>query len=262
MKAVLSYDCPSRRPALGYPQRSHAFTLVELLVVIGIIAVLMGILLPMASKVRAQSRMIGCQSNIRTLYTACIAFGTDNRGAMPVPSIIGEGPSDPDVVAKCVWPMDKSGVVNLQVGALWKYLAPTSEGRKNIIFCPSDNSELETTAGVKPNVDRNFSYSFNANLRSITNGLRVSVPLRLIIDPAQKIMIWEEIGPNDAWCLNPNSNIDDRPTGRHGRVDSLKFNTPEYNAAGRGNFGFFDGHVETLSPGQIIGNLSYYTPIK
>src|SRR5690606_14281739 len=69
--------------AMPLPHRTSAFTLVELLVVLGVVGLLLGLLLPLLAQARSAARATTCASNLRELGRANRFYADDNRGFVP-----------------------------------------------------------------------------------------------------------------------------------------------------------------------------------
>ena len=105
----------------------QGFTLVELLVVMGIIALLISILLPSLAKARIAAQQIACASNLRQLGYAFTMYAGDHKGMYPAAS---------DPVAPGIW---------LWMGrGFRKFLEPyamRSSNNPGVFFCPADPSQ-------------------------------------------------------------------------------------------------------------------------
>ncbi len=74
---------PSQRPIPGFSMHKRAFTLVEVLIVIAIIAVLLGISLPALGGVRERAREARCGANLSQIGIGLTMYLGDHKGRLP-----------------------------------------------------------------------------------------------------------------------------------------------------------------------------------
>lgn len=125
---------------MNYSTR-RAFTLVELLVVVSIIAVLMALLIPTINTMRQASWKVVCQSNARQMTVGFLAYSADWRGMMMTPW-------DPNTGVDAGWHARLARYVNN--GTVTIYVCPANkearpDDQQNTQLVPLEDSWVERT---------------------------------------------------------------------------------------------------------------------
>jgi|GEM_PF-1208402 prepilin-type N-terminal cleavage/methylation domain len=238
---------PLASRAVRVSGRTRAFTLIELLAVIAIIAVLAGILVPVLGSVRKSARQAVSMSNLRSLTMALVAFAADNRWQR-IPSDNGNprGPTwDRQILPYLgyvfpvgVDPAEDARVVGGSAGILDLFRCPfdTRDADPASAFFP--RSYGATGAAVYP------SEGYACGIPDRTPG-NVGLGIRLahIRDPSRFVVLcrshreWEL--PNNVVGVKDYLATYGPPTGDAGHEDWQIY-------GGKTPYGFIDGHVKLV----------------
>ena len=195
-------------------RRRQAFTLVELLVVVGIIAILIAMILPALNRARDSARQVKCLSNMRELVLAWSMYAGENKGRLcgsNTPAMPAAGRIDFN------WVTQEGGrdtINSIKAGALFKYLNSIE-----VYHCPNmDYLRTYSINGLllgEGEVDRNTGKLY-------TKMTDLKYPHRTFVFieeyDGRGYMINSFMVP--AW---PATNWVDIPSPLHGRVGLLAF---------------------------------------
>ena len=153
---------PRRRRS---PHVRPAFTLVELLVVVGIIALLIGVLLPTLARAREKAAQTKCLSNLRQVGMAMVMYCNENRGYFTSTAISSNQYAEDFIYWQqpaqywngAVW-SPASNPRTLDNGALVKYTG--GKFSAPVWTCPGDNVDAHLSHGSFPA----YPYSYTMNV--------------------------------------------------------------------------------------------------
>ncbi|MBX7166601.1 MAG: DUF1559 domain-containing protein [Pirellulales bacterium] len=231
--------------------RRSAFTLIELLIVLGIIGLLIGLLIPAVQMARASGRKTECANNLRQIGLAVTMYGNAFNGQFP-----GTMHDSLDQDIRDSW-------IHL--------LAPYLENVDEVRICPDDPQRDKRLEARMTSYVLNDYVTVSDPEPVRRAGLRVAITNRNYIKSmSTTILAFEIAGKADISLHNEHihaktwfskSNLRDKTIwiaitneispDRHYGTNYLKHQTPDHQTNGLAHYLFADGHVQ-LWPDAIL----------
>ena len=237
-------------------RRGKGFTLVELLVVIGVIAVVAAFLLPSVKTARAQAQQVLCANRLRQLAAAAINYGIDNHGVLP-PGTRDAG----DQGEHCIW-INRAVYTYFvkQVGSMPPPSLPA--GQNGIgdpaLACPNlyGNDSNPVPFDAPSGIGWVIGYNYLGNHKLIDRNNNWPVPSPVKLTDRGSLPLFSDLNdwsPIDRWTIVPHQRVGGG--GFYYGADGGKM--PSQHGASGGNVAFLDGSVRWKIVGRRIDAIRY-----
>jgi len=238
------------------------FTLVELLVVIGIIALLISILLPALNMARVQANRVACMSNMKQMAFAWLMYGDDYRGSAPSANMVAMEQYTTTANWLYVYPTGGLGFLAsatpqqrdqlIRTGSLYKYLKSTK-----VFRCPFDSGPFDMLDSKGGFVYHLTSYQMNGCVDNLVlSGGSLSKKTWYKISQFKKdaIILYEADNLGSGNYFNDGGNKPDegmclRHTSHQVPYETAIANPTKYSSMAS-NVMLADGSVQSLSLNQ------------
>ncbi|MEM7808001.1 MAG: prepilin-type N-terminal cleavage/methylation domain-containing protein [Planctomycetota bacterium] len=176
---------------------SRGFTLVELLVVIGIIALLVSILLPTLSKARQSAASVACLSNLRQIGVAIIGYTADHNSQLPfavVQPLLADGTAYNDAGTGTDWPILISDYLGLtQEDPTWAAGGEVTEAFQCPSAPPYIDPDARTQYSAHPALMPNITLAVNPMKAPHSGVSRTPYKITSIESNAERALVWDGV---------------------------------------------------------------------